>query len=434
MELSIISENDFDDRFFSEFEYLYPRVNGDEGSSVYQHEDVYNFQADEVYLALKRQDASSHNLNELLLELEKRKLEAKGFFYDDAQALQREYDKEVEEYRKQKQIELVEARRLETERRERQWRHELRVRHREEEEKWIGQDSKLQWLHRIRGTMQTTGGENVRIHVRDEAAARILAKALWTSNIITSLDLSRSGLSDIMGSYICGTLRYNKSIVKLELGENKLGVNTCLALEVSMRGNGTVKYLSLESNPLFDARSKDAEIIIQSLASIIETSTSLKTLILWRCGIGPKGGEVIAQSIVKSQSLTCLELGYNDWKHEHIRIINGKLEANKASCQLEMEALTLKMEEQVKERIREECAKRIEGEKNQVEEWLIQQERLRCLDRVADRRVHELKMEDTARQEAERLRQEKLTQEALAVKNAKKKKKDLKKKVSPKKM
>ena len=47
---------------------------------VCQHEDDYNFQADEVYLALKRLDANSHNPNELLLELEKCEIEAKGFF------------------------------------------------------------------------------------------------------------------------------------------------------------------------------------------------------------------------------------------------------------------------------------------------------------------------------------------------------------------
>ncbi len=48
------NENDFNDRFFSEFEYLYQRVHEAEGPLVCQHEDDYNFQADEVYLALKR--------------------------------------------------------------------------------------------------------------------------------------------------------------------------------------------------------------------------------------------------------------------------------------------------------------------------------------------------------------------------------------------
>jgi Ran GTPase-activating protein (RanGAP) involved in mRNA processing and transport len=220
-------------------------------------------------------------------------------------------------------------------------------------------------------------------------------------------------------------------VVKLELGENKLGVKTLLALQASMRNNGTLKYVSLESNPLFDVRSKDAEIIIQALASIIETSTSLKTLILWRCGIGPIGGEVIAQSIMKNQSLTCLELGYNDWKHEHIEIITCKLEANKASCMLEMEAMKLKMEEQEKERLREEYAKRVQGEKNHVEGWLTQQGIFRCQQRLDKIRVEERKMEEIARKEAERIRQEKLTYEALAVKNSKKKK-NYTKKIPPK--
>jgi 2-iminoacetate synthase ThiH len=44
---------------------------------------------------------------------------------------------------------------------------------------------------------------------------------------------------------------------------------------------------------------------------------------------------------------------------------------------LEMEAIKLKMEEQEKERLREEYAKRVQGEKIRVEEWLVQQETLR---------------------------------------------------------
>ncbi len=82
-------------------------------------------------------------------------------FYDDAQALQREYDKEVEEYTKKKQKELVEERRLEAERRIRQWRHELTVRHKEEEEELIGQDVQIQWLHSIQGMIPQQQGHKL---------------------------------------------------------------------------------------------------------------------------------------------------------------------------------------------------------------------------------------------------------------------------------
>jgi len=146
----------------------------------------------------------------------------------------------VEEYTEKKQKELVKDRRLEAERRIRQWCHELTVRHKEEEEKLIGQDVQIQWLHRIQETI-VTGGGNIWINVRNDAGARILAKALWTYNMIPCLDQSQTGLSDIMDAYIFGTLRYNRSVVKLELGENKLGVKTCLALQASMRNNGILK-------------------------------------------------------------------------------------------------------------------------------------------------------------------------------------------------
>jgi hypothetical protein len=54
-------------------------VHETEGPLVCQHEDNCIFQADEVYLALKRLDANSHNPNELLLELKKHEIETKGF-------------------------------------------------------------------------------------------------------------------------------------------------------------------------------------------------------------------------------------------------------------------------------------------------------------------------------------------------------------------
>ena len=114
----------------------------------------------------------------------------------------------MEEYTEKKQKELVEDRRLEAERRIRQWCHELTVRHKEEEEELIGQDVQIQWLHRIQETI-VTGGGNIWFNVRNDAGARILSKALWSYNMITSLDLSRTGLSDVMDACICGTLRYN---------------------------------------------------------------------------------------------------------------------------------------------------------------------------------------------------------------------------------
>ncbi len=82
---------------------------------------------------------------------------------------------------------------------------------------------------------------------------------------------------------------------------------------------------------------------------------------------------------------------------------------------LEMEAIKLKMEEQEKERLCEGYAKRVQGEKICVEEWLVQQEMLRCQERLATIRVEEEKMEEIARKEAEHIRQEQLTREALAV-------------------
>jgi hypothetical protein len=55
--------------------------------SEYFNTRDYNFDTDEVYLSLKKLDANTLILHEVLLELEKRDIEAKGFFAEDAHVL-----------------------------------------------------------------------------------------------------------------------------------------------------------------------------------------------------------------------------------------------------------------------------------------------------------------------------------------------------------
>ena len=100
------NEEEFDESFFSEFEYLQQDHQEEIISPVTNDE---NFDNDEVYSSLKSLDANTLTLSELLLELERRGVQAKGFYSDDAQVLQAEFEKDLEQYRTNKRTEILEA-------------------------------------------------------------------------------------------------------------------------------------------------------------------------------------------------------------------------------------------------------------------------------------------------------------------------------------
>ena len=413
------NEEELDEYFFSEFEYL-QQDHQEEIISPDTNDE--NFDNDEVYSSLKRLDANTLTLSELLLELERRGIQAKGFFSDDAQVLQVEFEKELEQYKTNKRTEILEAKLIEAAQAKKHRRDKRKEEQLKEEKALILQDHRMAWLHSIRGTVLQPESSSklldIRIQVPNETAARLLAKTLWTTSCIGSLDLSRMGLSDIMGAYICRSLRFNKSVFKLELGENRLGEKTCLALEIAIRTNHVLKYISLESNPLMATSSTNVT-CIQALASIIETTSSLTSLSLWKCSIGPLGGELIAQSILRNNTLTCIEMGYNNWNKEHVQVILSKLDKNKADQTMTREEIRQRVMEEQENSMQEEQAERVRLENVRVEEWLRQQEILRCQKRTADMDAAEAKAKEIASEEEERRRQIKLTSEALAVKFSK---------------
>ena len=263
-------------------------------------------------------DANALTLNELLQELEKRGLHARGFFADDAKVLQGELDREHEVYVETKRREKREARELEARQARLQRRRSVMEAKVREERDEISRDRRMKtWLDLIRG-----GGAPA--HSRIEAndiTARSLAKALLEDkSALVSLDVSYAGLADLAGAFLCRALRDHRTIIKLELGGNLLGPKTCRSLGNALSTNRTVRSVSLESNPLTGDKQDDLS-GIWAIADMLRKNQGLRYLSLLRCNIGPEGGKEVAEALCSNDVLTCIELGYNGWEKSHIRKI-----------------------------------------------------------------------------------------------------------------
>jgi hypothetical protein len=160
--------------------------------------------------------------------------------------------------------------------------------------------------------------------------ARCIAKALWSNNTLTCLDLSSNNLNDHAGSYLARSLKRNSSIRKLDLDSNLLGPSTCIAFSETLKVNTTLVSLSLDSNPLTDSNG-DMLQGLTALAEVLAVNKTLKTLNLWRVGAGSQGGAIIAKNFVKNNTLLFLDVGHNNIDMKDAVKISGQLDKNLAA-------------------------------------------------------------------------------------------------------
>ena len=264
-------------------------------------------------------DANSLTLKDLLQEMERRDLQPRGFFADDAKVLQDVLDKEHEQYMESKKMERQTARDLEATQAILKYRKKIAETQAREEQEEIDRDIEARtWLLLIQSGRAPA---HSRIKVND-ITARLLARHLWSNSTIISLDVGNMKLSDITGAYLARAMKNNHTIAKLDLGENLLGPKTCSVLAESLKVNKSLHFLSLEANQLID---KNGASCVKPLYDIISNNSSLRYLNIWRCNIGVEGGRLISDAMVNNSTLTCLDLGYNGWDFTDIQKIKTEL-------------------------------------------------------------------------------------------------------------
>jgi hypothetical protein len=170
-------------------------------------------------------------------------------------------------------------------------------------------------------------GDSLRIEV-NSISARSLAKAMWINDTITCLDLSSNELNDHAGCYLARILKRNSTIRKIELDNNKLGPKSCFAFGESLLTNTSLRYLSLDSNQIMTYQDLSG---LKSLADGIRANTSLTSLNLWRSGISPAGGGVLAGGIEDNDTLLFCDIGHNNIDIVDVKRIVEKLDINLAA-------------------------------------------------------------------------------------------------------
>jgi hypothetical protein len=275
-----------------------------------------------ILILSKCQDAFALSLTDLMPELERRRLPVKGFFSDDAKTLQAAFDREHAVYLEAKKKEQLDSKIVELKAAEERKRQALVNQSIEEEKNEILGNSRITAWFRM--MLDGSSPLHCRIDELSNVSARSLSKLLWSDTRLVAVDVSNLNLKDTSGAYLAHALRNNTSLRKLELGGNQFAYETCTKLAESLLANtnSSIRWLSLESNPLSFG---DQECIVL-FAKAIGANTSLISLSLWSCGLSCDWGRLLAEAITTGASkLVSLEVGYNNFDNLDVEAIASQL-------------------------------------------------------------------------------------------------------------
>ena len=238
------------------------------------------------------------------------------------------------------------------------------------------------------------------------------------SDETNSLNVSNQSLSDQLGSAIVRALP--SSVVKLDLKGNSFSSQTASALAVLLQRNTSIQQISLDSNPLNTG--SDGLISFTALAKSLKENTTLRSLSLFRCGIGKKGCAILAQALQKNSTLISLDLDRNICDETDLNSIKEKLSRNRKLYEEELAAKARAEELERKaaqQKLQEEDA--IQKEKGTLE-WLEAEKATREESRRTELELQRIKeLEELAYKE--RMDQiHKMEEERKAAKKKKKKK------------
>ena len=152
----------------------------------------------------------------------------------------------------------------------------------------------------------------------------------WLSKIdqdSCSLDVSNLSLSDDLGDAIVRSLP--ASLVKLELGGNNFSSKTGSALAMLLQRNTSLQHITLDSNPLTLTSSKNGIESFIMMAKSLQVNSTLRTLSLWRCGIGPEGCAALSKALSHNNTLLSLEIGHNTCNRSVSRSMKEQLSSNR---------------------------------------------------------------------------------------------------------
>lgn len=159
-----------------------------------------------------------------------------------------------------------------------------------------------------------------------------MARIVAFNSSITTLHLSRKGIQDKEGIDIAKALFTNKSLRKLELEGNCLGMHTAKAFALAIRKNKTLRYLDLESNNLTNDTEENGG--VEEMISALADNTTLLSLNVANNRLGDDIGrnfvDLFNPRVKNQETLIDFEFGFNSFRLEDVRKIQDYLRRNKA--------------------------------------------------------------------------------------------------------
>ena len=149
------------------------------------------------------------------------------------------------------------------------------------------------------------------------ARTRILSSQVAYNHTLTNLHLSRSNIKDDEGAEVAKILYNNTTLRKLELEGNMLGMKAAKEFGKALRVNKTLLFLDLESNQLVGDGDENLGLI--DLISALETNKSLISLNLGNNKLEQPVGVHIRSMLERNTTLIDLEIGFNNFTLADVR-------------------------------------------------------------------------------------------------------------------
>jgi Ran GTPase-activating protein (RanGAP) involved in mRNA processing and transport len=168
--------------------------------------------------------------------------------------------------------------------------------------------------------------------------------ALRRNSTVTTLQLARNGIGPVFGTEadvleghgtsIRSALAMNESLTMLNLRDNGLSAECCIAISEALADNFSLSHLILDNNLLDDSAA-------ENIAEKLTGDRQLRTLSLAGNQIGWRGGLALARALASNRGLSVLELGNNSLGEAGEQMNIGCLMAEALTCNAALSSLGL---------------------------------------------------------------------------------------------
>lgn len=157
---------------------------------------------------------------------------------------------------------------------------------------------------------------------------RMLAYYTSVNTSLCSIHLARRSLNDEAGETLALILKDNKVLRKMELEGNMLGTRTAGQFGKQLVNNKTLRYLDLDSNTLTQDNEDTKGMII--LCEALKKNKSLISLNIANNKLDAEIGKEFKSVLEVNETLIDFEFGFNQFHLKEVRIIQEYLRRNKA--------------------------------------------------------------------------------------------------------